>query len=101
MSIRAVVIIRTVLSSRHNSVHRLRPIRSEIALAISLPTRTPLRRTPLTIAFLARRLLDSAQYNAVGEGQRRGRTELAERRRRRHRYRPALVTYLWGEVAPW
>ena len=35
------------------------------------------------IAVLARRLLDSAQYNAVGEGQRRGRTELAERRRRR------------------
>ena len=71
MSIRAAVRSRAIVSSRHNSVHRLRTIRSAISLLTGIPrTRIPLTRMPLTIAFLAHRLLDGAQYNAIGEGQR-------------------------------
>jgi hypothetical protein len=105
MSIRAAVRSRAVVSCRHNSVHRLRTIRSAISLLTRIPrtcislTRIPLTRIPLTRIPLAiaHRLLDGAQYNAIGEGQRRGRPELAQRRRRRHRHRPALVTHLWGD----
>ena len=103
MSIRAAVRSRAIVSSRHNSVHRLRTIRSAISLLTGIPrtriprTRIPLTRIPLAIACLARRLLAGAQYNAIGEGQRSGRPELAQRRRRRHRHRPALVTHLWGD----